>query len=117
MLVVHLPKLKFVTIELDENLLEFKIVCLHNFEDEPRLRETGKVNPRQGFLQPFFVNTPPVSAEDSSLKAGHEGGGRGRGRKASDLLKEERQALESGTLTDQLSGFVFLADDTKLLFV
>jgi len=39
MLVIHLQKLKFVTIELDEYLLEFKIVCMHNFENGPQQQE------------------------------------------------------------------------------
>ena len=55
MLVLHIPKLKFVTIEIDESKLEFKIVCLHNFDNDARLRKTFKMNPRQGFLQPFYL--------------------------------------------------------------
>lgn len=85
MLVVHLPKLKFVTIELDEDLLEFKIVCLQDFENKVQLQETGKVYPRQGFLQSFFIETTPIMADEAQLKTvGGESIPRKRGRKPSD---------------------------------
>ena len=37
LLVLDLPKLKFVTLELDREIFEFKILCLHNFENDRRL--------------------------------------------------------------------------------
>ena len=46
MLVLHIPALKFVTIEFDELLLEFRIYCMHNLENNLKLKETGKLNPK-----------------------------------------------------------------------
>ena len=46
MLVLHIPALKFVTIEFDELLTEFRIYCMHNLENNQRLKETGKLNPK-----------------------------------------------------------------------
>lgn len=50
MIVLQVQKLKFVTIELDPVILEFKILCCHNFENDQRLKQSGLVDPRQGFL-------------------------------------------------------------------
>lgn len=60
MLVLHIPALKFVTIEFDELLSEFRIYCMHNLENNLRLKETGKLNPKSGFLQAFYINAPPI---------------------------------------------------------
>ena len=46
MLVIMMPKLKFVTLELDAEIEELRTICMHNFEHDPRLQATGKVSPR-----------------------------------------------------------------------
>ena len=33
MLVIQLPSLKFVTLEMDQEVFEFRILCMHNFEN------------------------------------------------------------------------------------
>ena len=56
MVVVQILPLKFVTLEIDEDVNEFRIVCIHNLSNDVRLQESGKLNSaRQGFLQSFCL--------------------------------------------------------------
>jgi hypothetical protein len=50
LLVLEIPKLKFITLEMDADLFEFRILCMHNFENDRRLQKSGKINSRTGFL-------------------------------------------------------------------
>ena len=34
MIVFEIPQLKFITIQIDESIFDFKVVCLHNFEND-----------------------------------------------------------------------------------
>jgi hypothetical protein len=38
MIVIYIPSLKFITLEFDENIFEFKILCMHNFENNIKLK-------------------------------------------------------------------------------
>jgi len=95
MLVFEIPSLKFITIEVDESIMSFKIVCLHNFDGDARLNHTGKANPRQGFLSPFYIDAPEKKIED--IKMPHEGRGRPRKEKAFDPNDENGQFLNGLT--------------------
>lgn len=37
MIVIEIPSLKFITLEIDDETLCFKTLCMHNFEDDLRL--------------------------------------------------------------------------------
>ena len=50
-LVIHLPKLKFIVLEFDEDIQEFKQLCIFNFENEDQFKVTGKRFPLQGLLR------------------------------------------------------------------
>ena len=73
MLVIQLPSLKFVTLEMDLEVLEFKILCMHNFENQRNLKSSGKINPRQGFLQPFFLSAPDIGEDAREVNHGVRG--------------------------------------------
>ena len=56
LLVVQVLPLKLMTLELDEAVNEFRMICLHNLANDVRLRESGRLNQaRQGFLQGFYL--------------------------------------------------------------
>ena len=38
MIVIYIPSYKFTTLEFDENTFEFKILCMHNFENNTKLK-------------------------------------------------------------------------------
>jgi len=75
--------------------MNFRIVCLHNFEGDARLTHTGKANARQGFLSPFYIDAPEKKIED--IKIPHEGRGRPRKEKAFDPHDENGQFLNGLT--------------------
>ena len=85
MLVIQVDKLKFDTLEFDSSTFEFRIVCLHNFENDHRLRMTGKVNARFGFLQPFYMEGSPIVDD---FKIHHEGRGRPRKERTYETSEE-----------------------------
>ena len=87
MLVVHILPLKFVTLEIDPLINEFRIVCIHNLSNDVRLQESGKLNSaRQGFLQSFCLERQ-VMKDDHQGQANHHNSQskteKGRPRKAS----------------------------------
>lgn len=44
MIVAQILPLKFVTLEIDEEINEFRIVCIHNLSNDVRLQESGRLN-------------------------------------------------------------------------
>ena len=117
MVVIQIQNLKFITLMFDPTVLEFRTVCMHNFENEPRLKAGGKTYPRCGFLQPFYLEGPPVQDD---MKWFHEG----RGRPRKERIYESSDELFSPILNQvkhgqnfEISGFLFLADDTKIVVV
>ena len=60
-----------MTLELDEELEEFRIVCIHNFGNDVRLQESGRLNQaRQGFLQSFYIEKQVNYAELEKVQGG-----------------------------------------------
>jgi hypothetical protein len=52
LLVIYMPKLKFVVLELDaEQTCEFRVYCLFNFENQEELKYTGKRYPKIAMLR------------------------------------------------------------------
>jgi hypothetical protein len=50
-LLVHLPKLKVLLLEFNEETSEFQTLCIFNFENEEQYRVTGKRFPLCGMLR------------------------------------------------------------------
>ena len=53
---------------MDADLFEFRILCMHNFENDHRLQKSGKISSRTGFLQPIFVDAPEVYDDTKDAK-------------------------------------------------
>lgn len=96
LVVAQISPLKFVTLEVDEDLQEFAIVCMHNFQGDLRLQESGLAHPREGFLQSFCAKAEGVKEMSHGKR-----------------VDEDAQA----DYDEYMTGFVFLADHCKLVIV
>lgn len=63
-----------MTLELDEQVNEFRMVCMHNLSNDVRLKESGRLNQaRQGFLQSFYLERQVNLTElEKSNSLGHQ---------------------------------------------